>query len=99
MPMSMTYTVRDSETGQQITFNWSGVSAPTDSDMSEVFAAAKDIQPASLVPGGGAFGGKGASGEWTAAPTDKPLTERAVGFVSNIPESAVRFGKSLVGLA
>jgi hypothetical protein len=42
----MKYTVRNSETGQKITFNWTGSEPPTDSEMEEVFASAKDFKPA-----------------------------------------------------
>jgi hypothetical protein len=40
------YTVQDTETGRTVTFDWAGAEAPTDADMAEVFAAARDQAPA-----------------------------------------------------
>jgi hypothetical protein len=39
------YTVQDAETGRTVTFDWNGSEPPTDSDMAEVFAAAREQAP------------------------------------------------------
>lgn len=39
------YTVEDSQTGKRITFEWDGAGQPTDSDMEQVFAEARSMQP------------------------------------------------------
>ncbi len=44
------YTVKDSQTGKTVTFNWNGKSAPTEQDMTEVFAEAnKSVSEPSLL--------------------------------------------------
>lgn len=64
-----TYTVRNKETNQEITFKWNGDSPPTDDDMNEVFSAAKNTD-------GGGFSAKADHGgtvtvrEYMGAPKD-----------------------------
>jgi hypothetical protein len=40
------YTVRDTETNKIVTFAWNGEGSPTDADMREIFAQARNTQPA-----------------------------------------------------
>jgi len=42
------YTVKNKESGKTITFNWNGKEPPTDKDMSEIFASAKDFKPSEM---------------------------------------------------
>lgn len=39
------YTVEDSQTGKRVTFEWNDPNPPTDTDMEEVFSAARQEQP------------------------------------------------------
>lgn len=43
--MPKKYTVKNNETGQRITFTWEGDQPPNESDMEEIFSAAKEFKP------------------------------------------------------
>lgn len=43
--MAREYTVLNSETGREITFDWEGDADPTDTDIEEVFSAAEQFKP------------------------------------------------------
>ena len=43
--MGQRYTVRDTQTGKRVTFQWNGAEPPTEADMTEVFAEARQNLP------------------------------------------------------
>ncbi len=80
------YTVQDTTTGKQITFEWNDANPPTDSDMEEIFAQAKTMAPAKKP--------NGVTGEFE---TPKTATERMVNMAKNTPGDAVRTAKEIGG--
>jgi len=52
------YTVQDTETKKEITFEWSGAKAPTEADMTDVFAQARSGESVAAGPSQGAIPGK-----------------------------------------
>ena len=50
MPDQQQYTVKDNDTGKTITFRWDGPDPPTETDMADVFAAAKVTASAAPPP-------------------------------------------------
>lgn len=73
--MPKTYTVKNTETGQTITFAWDGEVAPTDSDYEEVFKAAKGFKaPApeepTQTPAGKAWGAYEKGMDYLHVPTE-----------------------------
>lgn len=95
------YTVYDSATKKEITFDWNDPNPPTDADMEEVFAAAgqqtADTPPRKL------FGEQGGSTLGISTQADRNLAQRAPGFLKDTAIDAAKgvvgLGESVVGVA
>ena len=74
------YTVQDTTTGKQITFDWMGDVAPTDSDMEEIFAQAKIFNPEKK--------SSGVSGTWEEKSILDEVPELAGGMAGGILAAA-----------
>lgn len=70
------YTVQDTTTGKQITFDWTGDVDPTDSDMEEIFSQAKTFNPEKKP--------SGVSGTWEEKSILDEVPELAGGMAGGI---------------
>lgn len=77
------YTVQDSSTNKTITFEWDGTTPPTDSDMEEVFAAARTTEKPRV---------RGITGD-----LDKPSPSAIISdVVKNIPKDSKEVAQGVV---